>query len=201
MSHVVTNVVLLLRAPFSLPCIRGARNCVGVSHVCVGSQTHRRGRVQHSSCRPLGKRQRTRHSATLDPKHLKSGLLFSRLITALSGTTDFQTIGIKLSLKITNRTVEKICPKFMFSHFKFCLVLQGMISSNFPGERICIEVRCFLERVDVLKNNLLCRKVLLDSTSSLCENSSTVFPYSPSLRVSLNSLECEELDTEFSLEE
>ena len=58
MSHVVRNGVLLLRAPFSLPCIRGARNCVGVHHFCVRSQTHRRGRVQHSSCGPLGKRQK-----------------------------------------------------------------------------------------------------------------------------------------------
>ena len=56
------------------PCTHGARNCVGVGLVCVGSQTHRRARVRRPSCRPQGKRQRTRHSATLDPKHLFSGL-------------------------------------------------------------------------------------------------------------------------------
>ena len=39
---------------------------------------------------------------------MKSGLLFSRFFKALIGAIDFQTIGIKLSLKITNRTVEKI---------------------------------------------------------------------------------------------
>ena len=51
---------------------------------------------------------------------MKSGLLFSRFFITLIGTIDFQTIGIKLSLKITDRTVEKICSAFLLSHFRFC---------------------------------------------------------------------------------
>ena len=50
---------------------------------------------------------------------MKSGFLFSRFFKALIGTTDFQMIGIKLSLKITNRTVEKIRSAFLLSHFRF----------------------------------------------------------------------------------
>ena len=40
---------------------------------------------------------------------MKFGLLFSRFFMALIGTIKVQTIGIKLSLKITNRAVEEAC--------------------------------------------------------------------------------------------
>ena len=70
---------------------------------------------------------------------MKSGLLFSRFFIALGGTIDFQTIGIKLSLKITNATVGKICSAFLLPHFRFCFckhilyVLLGMIWLNYSG--------------------------------------------------------------------
>ena len=78
----------------------------------------------------------SQYSFLLSQFFVKSGLLLSRFFTALIGTRDFETIGIKLSLKITNRTVEKICSAFLHSHFRFCLcehnlfALQGMISPN-----------------------------------------------------------------------
>ena len=69
---------------------------------------------------------------------MKSGLLFSRFFMALISTVDFQTIGIKLSLKITNRIVEKICSAYLLFALQisllqaYCLyVLQGMILSNY----------------------------------------------------------------------
>ena len=59
---------------------------------------------------------------------------------ALISTVDFQTSGIKLSLKITNRIVEKICSAYLLSLFRFrfckayCLyVLQGMVFIELPG--------------------------------------------------------------------
>ena len=40
---------------------------------------------------------------------MKSFLLLSRFFIALIGTVDFQAIGVKLSLKITNISDEIIC--------------------------------------------------------------------------------------------
>ena len=54
-----------------------------------------------------------------------------------------------------------------------------------------MEVRCSLEPVDVLRKNLLSRKVLLDSTSFCLKTAQRVSPYSPSLRVSPYFLESE----------
>ena len=58
---------------------------------------------------------------------MKSGLLFSKFFVALIGKIEFQTIGIKLSLKITKRTNEKICSAFLLSHYKFCLCEQRIL--------------------------------------------------------------------------
>ena len=51
---------------------------------------------------------------------MKSGLLFSRFFKALTGTIDFHATGIKLSLKITNRIVEKLSSALLLSLNRFC---------------------------------------------------------------------------------
>ena len=61
----------------------------------------------------------SKYSFSLSLFFMKSGLLFSRFFIALIRTIDFQMIGIKLSLKITNRTVEKICAAFLLSLIRF----------------------------------------------------------------------------------
>ena len=91
---------------------------------------------------------------------MKSGFVFSRFFIALIGTID-----IKLSLKITNfRTSDVACAR------KILHVLQEMISSKFPGYLLMS-----------LRKNVLCRKVLLDSTS-FCMTTALRGSHSPSLQ-------------------
>ena len=70
---------------------------------------------------------------------MKSGLLFSRFFIALVGTIDFQTIGIKLSLKITNRSVEKTCSAFLLSHLRSCLCEPSGVT--FSSRTTCTHFR------------------------------------------------------------
>ena len=73
------------------------------------------------------------YSFSLSEFVMKSGLLFSRFFIPLVGTKDFQTIGIKLSLKITNKCRDNLLCLHAFAleilllqTFNLC-VLQGMI--------------------------------------------------------------------------
>ena len=50
---------------------------------------------------------------------MKSGLLFSRFFVAVIGAIDFQTIGIKLSLKVTNASVQSLHFTLLLQDFRF----------------------------------------------------------------------------------
>ena len=104
---------------------------------------------------------------------VKSGLLSSRFFIPITYVIHFQTIGVSLSLKFTNASVESIKLTFMPQDFGFCFC-ELMISlffknssRSFVGIRTWRKFDIFLELVGVLRKCLLCRQVFLGLTS-LC---------------------------------
>ena len=89
-----------------------------------------------------------------------SQFIFSRFFTPIFYVIHFQTIGIELSLKITNRIVEKICSAFFcFRTSDFASASMSSLCSSRKDfikfselENLNIEVRCVLEPVVLRKN-------------------------------------------------
>ena len=86
------------------------------------------------------------------------------------GVVNLHTTGMNLSLKFKSGTVPSLLciPASILQIFPLRVddlcVLQGVVSQQFPIQRVWKELRLLIELVDVLMKGLRCRTVFLDST-------------------------------------